>query len=288
MRKFGLIGYPLGHSFSKQYFTDKFRREKIVDCSYENYPISDIAQIKDIIKSEPELCGLNVTIPYKTKIIDFLDFIAEEAEEIGAVNVIKIKRDKNKTLLYGYNSDYVGVSDSLRGCIEGMWQRHCEGDSPKQSSEIQCFGLLHSVRNDGKCGFSNSLIKQALILGTGGASKAVHYTLQKAGVTVQFVSREKSAGVLTYSELTPKILATTQLIVNSTPLGMFPNIKSLPEINYKCLGSKHILFDLVYNPEITAFLQKGIEQGCTIVTGVKMLVSQAERAWQIWNDRFFA
>jgi shikimate dehydrogenase len=247
MRKFGLIGYPLGHSFSKQYFSDKFSREKIIDCSYENYPISDINQLKNIIKSEPELCGLNVTIPYKTKVIHFLDFIAEEAYEIGAVNVIKIERKKNKFELYGYNSDYVGVTNSLKQ-------------------------------------YFDSEIKQALILGTGGASKAVWYALKKAGVTVQFASREKKAGALTYSELTPEILATTQLIVNTTPLGMFPNVETLPNIDYKCLDNKHILFDLVYNPEITAFLQKGTERDCKIITGSKMLVSQAERAWQIWND----
>ena len=247
MRKFGLIGYPLGHSFSKQYFSDKFTREKLSDCSYENYPISDISQIKDIISSTPELCGLNVTIPYKTKVIRFLDFITEEAKEIGAVNVIKIKREKNKTLLYGYNSDFIGVSDSLKQYLD----------------------------ND---------IKQALILGTGGAAKAVHYALKKAGLTVQFVSRENKAGALTYSKLTSNVLATTQLIINTTPLGMFPDVETFPDINYKCLGKKHILFDLVYNPETTTFLQKGVEQGCTIITGSKMLLSQAERAWQIWND----
>jgi shikimate dehydrogenase len=247
MKKFGLIGYPLGHSFSKQYFSDKFGKEKICDCSYENYPISDIAQLKDIINSNPELCGLNVTIPYKTKIIRFLDNIAKEAEEIGAVNVIKIKRSKNKTSLHGYNSDVVGVSDSLKQYID----------------------------ND---------VKHALILGTGGASKAVYYALKNAGLSVQFASREKNAGTLTYSELTPEILTTTQLIVNTTPLGMYPDIETFPDIDYRHIGKKHILFDLVYNPEITAFLQKGIERGCTIITGSKMLVSQAERAWQIWND----
>jgi shikimate dehydrogenase len=247
MRKFGLIGYPLGHSFSKQYFADKFSREKIVDCSYENYPISDISQLPDIINSEPELCGLNVTIPYKTQIIRFLDFIAKEAEEIGAVNVIKIKREKNKTLLYGYNSDYIGVSDSLKQHLDNK-------------------------------------IERALILGAGGASKAVYYALKNAGLTVQFVSIENETGILPYSELTPDILSTTQLIVNTTPLGMFPNVETFPDIDYQCLGSEHILFDLVYNPEITTFLQKGIERGCTIVTGSKMLISQAERAWQIWND----
>jgi shikimate dehydrogenase len=247
MRKFGLIGYPLDHSFSKQYFSDKFRREKIVDCSYENYPVSDITRIKDIIRSEPELCGLNVTIPYKTEIIRFLDYISEEAYEIGAVNVIKIKKENRKTLLYGYNSDFIGVSDSLRQYLD----------------------------ND---------VKQALILGTGGASKAVYYALKNAGLTVQFVSREKKIGVLTYPKLTSHIFAATQLIVNTTPLGMYPDVESSPDIDYQYLDKKHILFDLVYNPEITAFLQKGIERGCTIVTGSKMLSSQAERAWQIWNN----
>ena len=247
MRKFGLIGYPLGHSFSKQYFTDKFRKEKIDDCSYENYPIANITQIKDIINSNPELCGLNVTIPYKTEVIRFLDYIDKNAEEIGAVNVIKIKREKDKTLLHGYNSDFVGVADSLSQYIDNN-------------------------------------IKHALILGTGGASKAVYYALKNAGVTVQFASREKKAGALAYSELTPEFLAATQLIVNATPLGMFPDIETMPDIDYHSLGKRHILFDLVYNPEITAFLQKGIERGCTIITGSKMLVSQAERAWQIWNN----
>ena len=247
MRKFGLIGYPLDHSFSKQYFSNKFKREKITDCSYENYPISDIAQIKDLINSEPELFGLNVTIPYKTEVIQYLDYIDKEAEAIGSVNVIKIKREKYKTLLCGYNSDFIGVTDSLK--------QHIDND-----------------------------VKQALILGTGGASKAVYYTLKNAGLTVQFVSRENRVGALTYSDLTPEILAATQLIVNTTPLGMYPNVETLPDIDYKRLGKKHILFDLVYNPEITAFLQKGIEQGSVIITGSKMLFSQAEKAWQIWND----
>ena len=247
MRKFGLIGYPLTHSFSEQYFSDKFIKEKIFDCSYENYPVSDIEQVKDIIASTPELCGLNVTIPYKTKIIGLLNYISKEADEIGAVNVVKIKKIENKILLHGYNSDFVGVSDSLKQYIDNG-------------------------------------IKCALILGTGGASKAVYYALKQTGLTAQFVSREKKAGVLTYAELTPALLAETQLIVNTTPLGMFPDIEAFPNIDYRQLGSKHILFDLVYNPEMTAFLKKGAERGCTIITGSKMLHSQAEKAWQIWND----
>ena len=246
MRKFGLIGYPLGHSFSKQYFTDKFRREEL-NCVYDNYPIADIALIKDIVNSNPELCGLNVTIPYKSEIFRFLDYVDSEAQEIGAVNVIKIKRVGGKILLNGYNSDVTGIYDSLKQYL-------------------------------------GSDIKQALILGTGGSSKAVQYTLKKAGLDVKLVSRGKKTGTLTYKELTPDILTQTRLIVNTTPLGMFPNVETLPEIDYQQLNYGHILFDLVYNPETTAFLQKGIERDCTIVSGIKMLHSQAERSWQIWND----
>ncbi|MDR2886714.1 MAG: shikimate dehydrogenase [Bacteroidales bacterium] len=246
MRKFGLVGYPLGHSFSKQYFTGKFRREHEDDCVYENYPVHDIEQITGIINSDAGLCGLNITIPYKTAILRLLDYVSEEAMETGAVNVVKIKRTGSSVLLYGYNSDITGVSDSLSQYIAG--------------------------------------IRQALILGTGGASKAVHYALKKAGVTATSVSRHKKEGALAYTELTPQMLAATQLIVNTTPLGMFPDTESFPDIDYRQLGRRHILFDLVYNPEITAFLRKGTEQGCTVITGTRMLHSQAEKAWQIWNN----
>jgi shikimate dehydrogenase len=246
MRKFGLIGYPLGHSFSKKYFTEKFSREHIKGCSYENYPLTNISQITDLIRDN-ELEGLNVTIPYKSSVIKFLDKIDPEAEAIGALNVIKIKRTTGKTELRGFNSDMTGIMDTL---------------IPVLSPEI----------------------KNALILGTGGSSKAVCYVLTKLNIHYTLISREKQSFCLTYSDINSEILGKTRLIINTTPLGMYPETKSKPDLNYDLLGSRHILFDLVYNPEITEFLKIGKERGCTVLSGIKMLHSQAERSWGIWNN----
>jgi shikimate dehydrogenase len=246
MRKFGLIGYPLGHSFSKKYFTEKFSREHIKGCSYENYPLTNISQINDLIRDN-ELEGLNVTIPYKSSVIKFLDRIDREAEAIGAVNVIKIKRTTGKTELRGFNSDMTGIMVTL---------------IPVLSPEI----------------------KNALVLGTGGSSKAVCHVLKKINVHYTLVSREKKSFCLTYSDINSEILGKTRLIINTTPLGMYPETESKPDLNYDLLGSRHILFDLVYNPEITAFLKMGKERGCTVLSGIKMLHSQAERSWEIWNN----
>jgi len=246
MRKFGLIGYPLGHSFSKKYFTEKFSREHIKGCSYENYPLTNISQITDLIRDN-ELEGLNVTIPYKSSVITFLDKIDPEAEAIGALNVIKIKRTTGKTELRGFNSDMTGIMDTL---------------IPVLSPEI----------------------KNALVLGTGGSSKAVCYVLTKLNIHYTLISREKQSFCLTYSDINSEILGKTRLIINTTPLGMYPETKSKPDLNYDLLGSRHILFDLVYNPEITEFLKIGKERGCTVLSGIKMLHSQAERSWGIWNN----
>jgi shikimate dehydrogenase len=246
MRKFGLIGYPLGHSFSKKYFSDKFFREHIRDCSYENYPLTTIGQLPDLILYE-NIDGLNVTIPYKSAVIKYLDKIDPEADAIGAVNVIKVKRIKDKAGLYGFNSDIAGIRDTLMPVI-------------------------------------NSEIKNALVLGTGGGSKAVCYVLKEINLHYTLISREKKYGCLTYSDLNPGIIRNTQLIVNTTPLGMYPETDGKPDLQYDLLDSKHILFDLVYNPEITSFLRMGKERGCTILSGLKMLYSQAERSWEIWND----
>jgi shikimate dehydrogenase len=246
MRKFGLIGHPLGHSFSKKYFTEKFSREHIKGCSYENYPLTNISQINDLIRDN-ELEGLNVTIPYKSSVIKFLDRIDREAEAIGAVNVIKIKRTTGKTELRGFNSDMTGIMVTL---------------IPVLSPEI----------------------KNALVLGTGGSSKAVCHVLKKINVHYTLVSREKKSFCLTYSDINSEILGKTRLIINTTPLGMYPETESKPDLNYDLLGSRHILFDLVYNPEITAFLKMGKERGCTVLSGIKMLHSQAERSWEIWNN----
>lgn len=247
MRKFGLIGYPLGHSFSKKYFTEKFLREHISDCSYDNYPLEDINQLKKLVTKEVDLCGLNVTIPYKSEIIRFLDSIDPEAKEIGAVNVLKIKRFEGITKLLGYNSDVTGIRDSLFP-------------------------------------FINDSVRNAIVLGTGGSSRAVCYVLRKSGINIIQISRVKKTGVSVYEDINNELISNTELIINTTPLGMFPNNEGKPEINYNLLSGKHILFDLVYNPEITSFLKMGMAQGCTTISGLKMLHSQAERAWEIWND----
>lgn len=247
MRKYGLIGFPLGHSFSKGYFTEKFLKEKINDCSYENFPVADIGMLNIILEEETDLLGLNVTIPYKSQIIKHLDFIDNEALEIGAVNVLKIKRGENRIHLHGYNSDITGIADSL---------------SPYLGREI----------------------KNAIVLGTGGSSRSVCYVLQKAGWNILQVSRNRRPGIIDYSDLNPRVLLDANLIINTTPLGMFPDSETRPEINYSLLNENHILFDLVYNPELTLFLRSGMKMGCTVISGLKMLHSQAERAWQIWND----
>lgn len=246
MRKFGLIGYPLGHSFSKKYFTEKFINEQIRDCSYENFPLTDISLLNNLIAEEPDLCGLNVTIPYKSAVIRLLDRISEDAAEIGAVNVLKIKRVGGIVKLFGYNSDITGIRDSL----------------------------LPYITSD---------ISRAIVLGTGGSSRAVCWVLKKMGINITQVSRN-TQGVIKYSEISSQLIDSADIIINTTPLGMFPDIESRPDINYKLLKNKHILFDLVYNPELTSFLKMGAKQGCTVISGIKMLHSQAERAWEIWND----
>lgn len=246
MRKFGLIGYPLGHSFSRKYFTDKFVREHISDCQYDNFPIPEISQITGIL-ADKEVCGLNVTIPYKTSVIKYLDKLDPEAAEAGAVNVIKIKRHIGKIETKGFNSDITGIRDTILPVI-----------SP--------------------------VIKNALVLGTGGSSRAVCHVLKELGISFVMVSRDKKPGVITYPEISETIIKSSLLIVNTTPLGMYPDISGKPDITYDLLSADHILFDLVYNPEVTEFLRKGQERGCKLLSGLKMLYSQAERSWQIWNS----
>lgn len=247
MRKFGLIGYPLGHSFSKKYFSEKFQRENIPDCLYENYQLTNISQVNEMVENVQELCGFNVTIPYKSEIIPFLSKIDAEAKEIGAVNVVKILRVRGSTRLFGFNSDITGIRVSLQPYIDKKR-------------------------------------KNAIILGTGGSSKAVSYVLGKWGFNIITVSRSKKNGAVMYEELTSQSIYNADIIVNATPLGMFPDINTSPEIRYDLLNSRHLLFDLVYNPEQTMFLKMGEKQGCITVSGIKMLFAQAERAWEIWNN----
>lgn len=243
MSLFGLIGFPLSHSFSKGYFADKFKREGLEYNHYENYPLASIEEFKDLVENSG-LSGLNVTIPYKEAVIPFLNELDPEAQEIGAVNTIRIEDN----WLKGYNTDVYGFVESLKP-------------------------MLNAREN-----------YQALILGTGGASKAVAYGLKKLGIPYLYVSRFEREGVLSYNELSAHHVAEHELIINTTPLGMFPDIDNAPPIAYGSIGDSHILYDLVYNPAKTLFLEKGEEQGAQIKNGLEMLHLQAEKAWEIWND----
>lgn len=242
---YGLIGYPLSHSFSKKYFTEKFEREGITNCFYELFPLESIELFLQLLQSYPNLRGLNVTIPYKEAVIGYLNKLDEGARAIGAVNCIKIEHGFS----YGYNTDAYGFERSLE---EFLSAHHAQP-------------------------------AQALVLGTGGASKAVAFVLKKFHIPFKFVSREPGKGDLTYESLTS--LEEYPLIVNTTPLGMSPHFDSLPDIPYHCLGSQHLLYDLVYNPAETAFLKKGAAQGAATQNGLPMLYYQAERAWEIWNQQ---
>jgi shikimate dehydrogenase len=242
MKRFGLIGKSLVHSFSESYFNDKFKKQGIKDVSYQNFELDSIDDFRSLIKSEKDLIGLNVTIPYKEAVIPFLDEVSEEVKAIGAVNTIVVSAKGLK----GFNTDYIGFRNSLKPFLEGRMER-------------------------------------ALILGTGGASKAAAYSLQQLGVQSLFVSRNPKPGHLSYEELNDVVLKHHLLIVNTTPLGTFPNINECPQIPYEYLTSQHLLFDLVYNPTETLFLKKGKEKGTMILNGQSMLVHQAEEAWKIWT-----
>jgi len=244
MRKFGLIGFPLSHSFSKKYFTKKFQNEDILDCEYELYPLETIEQLTQLLKMHPELKGLNVTIPYKQAVFPFLNEIEESAAAVGAVNVIKIENGKLK----GYNSDVYGFEQSLRHFLK------------------------------------KQLIKNALILGTGGAAKAIAYVLKKLAIDFKKISRSPEKGDLIYSELNKTVVEQHPLIINTTPLGTYPNTEIYPNLPYNNLTPNHFLFDLVYNPEKTLFLSKGEQKGAHICNGLAMLHLQAEKAWEIWNN----
>jgi shikimate dehydrogenase len=246
MRQFGLIGYPLGHSFSRQYFSEKFIREGIKDAYYELFPLPDIELLPVLLSRKTRLRGLNVTIPHKEAILPYLHRIDPTAEKIGAVNVVKITE---KGELIGYNSDYYGFMESLKNAL--------------QKSEIK--------------------VTHALVLGTGGSSKAVMAALEMLNISYQRVSRNASAQAIAYENLTPEIIDNVQLIVNTTPLGMSPNVETAPALPFELLSPQHLCFDLVYNPLHTQFLQKSQEAGAHIQTGLEMLHLQAERAWKIWN-----
>ncbi|WP_439881276.1 shikimate dehydrogenase family protein [Pontibacter sp. MBLB2868] len=243
MRKFGLIGKKLGHSFSKQYFTEKFKREGIADTTYELYELQEVEELKSLLQREPDLAGLNVTIPYKQQVIPLLDEMDEAATRIGAVNTIRIRNGKTR----GFNTDYVGFKSTL--------------------------DTFYPINARGK----------ALVLGTGGAAQAVITALADLHIPYKLVSRDPGESSLYYGQLTKEVLQQHNLLVNTTPLGMAPHTATFPELNYGALTSDHYVYDLVYNPEQTVFLQKAAAAGAHTMNGLQMLYAQAEAAWRVWN-----
>lgn len=247
MKKIGLIGFPLSHSFSATYFKAKFGKENIVDWEYKNYPIEKINLLTELIAENKQLKGLNVTIPYKEQVLPFLNEIDEEAKKIGAVNTLKITRTERETQIKGFNTDIYGFEESIKPLLE-----------------------FHH--------------KNALILGTGGASKAVAYVFEKLGIQYKFVSRTpKNKKTISYESISEKNIKDYRIIVNTTPLGTFPNVLDFPKLPYFGLTKLHVLFDLVYNPSQTRFLEFGKQYGAVTKNGYEMLELQAEKAWEIFS-----
>lgn len=246
MRTFGLIGYPLAHSFSKKYFTEQFERDQIADCNYELFPLEKIADLTGVL-ANPAISGLNVTIPYKVEVMAYLNELDAAAAAIGAVNCIAIGEKEGKPFLKGYNTDAYGFQESLMPLLKPFHQK-------------------------------------ALILGDGGAAKAVKYVLNQLQIPFITVVRKAVEGAILYEDLTEEILRTHQIIINTTPLGTFPNVEASAPIPYHFLRAEHLAYDLVYNPEETSFLQQARAQGAATKNGMEMLYLQADRSWYIWNS----
>jgi shikimate dehydrogenase len=245
MNLYGLIGFPLGHSFSKKYFTEKFQQENIIDCRYELFPLDSIKDFPSLLKSNPYLKGLNVTIPYKQDVLTYVTQQTDEVIKIGAANTLKINGNK----IVAYNTDVIGFEKSF---LQNLKPTH----------------------------------KKALVLGTGGSSKAVKYVLEKLGIDYLIVTRKEQTedGYLNYSQIDEEVIKEYSIIINCTPVGTFPNDKEYPQLPYNFISPKHYLFDVVYNPEKSLFLKMGEEQGASIQNGYDMLVIQAEESWKIWNE----
>lgn len=246
MEKYGLLGYPLGHSFSRNFFNEKFANEGI-DAEYVNFEIPTIDDIMEIIAENKNLKGLNVTIPYKEKVIPYLDEMSAEARAIGAVNVVKVIRTSNEVKLKGFNSDVIGFTRSIEPLLE-------------------------------------SHHKKALVLGTGGASKAIKHGLKQLDIEYTMVSRREVDGTIQYKNITPEVLQEYTVIVNCTPSGMYPHVNECPELPYEAMSSKHLLYDLVYNPDETLFMKMGAKYGAKTKNGLEMLLLQAYASWEFWHE----
>jgi len=247
MDKYGLIGYPLGHSFSIGYHNQRFADEGI-NAKYLNFEIPSIDDLPAVLSQNPELKGLNVTIPYKEKVIPFLDYVSPEARAIGAVNVIRVEHQGKKITLKGYNSDVIGFTQSIEPLLENYH-------------------------------------KKALVLGTGGASKAISYGLKSLGLETVYVSRYERPGTIQYGTITPDVVKEYNVIVNCTPLGMFPKTEECPPLPYEAMDERNILYDLIYNPDETLFMRKGAERDATVKNGLEMLLLQAFASWEFWNGK---
>lgn len=247
MDKYGLIGYPLVHSFSKSFFNEKFQNEDI-DAEYINFEIKTIDDLPEVLATNPELKGLNVTIPYKEKVLSFLDYVSVEARAIGAVNVIRVESKGDDTFLRGYNSDVIGFTKSIEPLLE-------------------------------------SHHKKALILGTGGASKAVNYGLKSLGLETLLVSRFERPGTIQYKDVTPEVVKEYNVIVNCTPCGLYPHTDECPDLPCEAMDSHNLLYDLLYNPDETLFMKKGKERGAMTKNGLEMLLLQAFASWDFWHGK---
>ncbi len=248
MDKYGLIGYPLGHSFSISYFNQKFHDEGI-NAVYENFEIPSIEGLEEVLGSNPNLKGLNVTIPYKEKVMQYLDTISPEARSIGAVNVIRVIHEGSKIKLKGYNSDVIGFTKSIEPLLEKKWH------------------------------------KKALILGTGGASKAINYGLRNLGLETVYVSRYERPGTIQYDKITPEVVKEYNVIINCTPVGMYPKTEECPPLPYESMDNHTILYDLIYNPDETLFMKRGATYGAQTKNGLEMLLLQAFMSWEFWNEK---
>jgi len=262
MKHFGLIGFPLSHSFSKKYFTEKFERENITDAKYDLYPLENIAELPKLLHKHPDLCGINVTIPHKLNVLKYLDWIEHDARTAGAVNCIRVTEESpvmaafsgevgvkgHDFRLEGYNTDIYGFETSLRPLLK-----------PQHD--------------------------QALVLGDGGAARAVKCVLDNLGITFKCVTRRPMPGNILFSDLTHRQVKNHLLIINTTPVGTYPNVDECPPIPYEAITDDHLLYDLIYNPEQTLFLKKGAERGAHIKNGYEMLVLQAEKSWEIWTSK---
>jgi len=261
MKHYGLIGYPLTHSFSKKYFTEKFKKKGLADHVYDLFEIKNLSDFPELLRANAKLCGLNVTVPHKIGVLRYMDWISEEARMVGAVNCIRITPES--PVLAAFSGE-VGIKDH---------------DFKLEGFNTDVYGFEHSLKP-----LLKHHHKKALLLGNGGAARAVKCVLDNLSIDYQLVTRRRDTKSILYAELTPQIMADHTLIINTTPVGTYPNVDECPAIPYEHITNKHLLYDLIYNPEQTLFLKKGHDLGATTKNGYEMLVLQAEKSWEIWNS----